>query len=48
MADETKARSVRIPDELWEAAKAVADSRYETLSEVIRRALVNYVEETNR
>jgi len=47
MSNETRARSVRIPDELWDAAMAIADSRYETLSEVIRRALVDYVE-TNR
>ena len=47
MTEQTKARSIRVPDELWEAAKAIAENRYETLSDVIRRALVTYVE-TNR
>lgn len=39
----TKVRSIRIPDELWEAATAKAESRGETVSEVIRRALERYV-----
>ena len=47
MSNETKARSVRIPDALWDEAKAIAERRFETLTEVIRRALVDYVE-TNR
>ena len=38
-----KAKSVRVPDVLWDAAKAKADQRGEYLSEVIRRALERYV-----
>lgn len=37
-------RSVRIPDELWERAKATAVERQENLSYVIRHALEQYVE----
>lgn len=44
MSEKTTARNVRIPDQLWNDAKAVADARYETVSDVIRRALVDYVE----
>lgn len=36
-------RSVKVPDALWNAAKAVAAARDETLSEVIRAALDRYV-----
>jgi predicted DNA binding CopG/RHH family protein len=35
-------RTVRIPDDEWEAAKAKAAAEGETLSEVIRRALRRY------
>lgn len=41
-------RAVRVPTRLWEDAKAAADKRGERISEVIRRALVNYVKETNQ
>lgn len=41
---ETTIRSIRIPDNLWAEAKTIADNRYETLSEILRRALVDYVE----
>ena len=41
----TPTRSVRIPDELWEAAKRVASDRGETVTSVIIRALVRYVRE---
>lgn len=40
----TTNHNIRIPDRLWDDAKAIAEGRYETLSEVIRRALVEYVE----
>ena len=36
-------RSVKVEDDLWQAAQAKADSRGEYLSEVIRAALVRYV-----
>jgi predicted HicB family RNase H-like nuclease len=39
----TRAHNIRITDELWEAAIAKAESRGETVSEVIRRALERYV-----
>lgn len=35
-------RTVRVPDDEWEAAKAKAAEKGETLSEVIRRALKRY------
>ena len=40
----TKLRNVRIDDRLWEEAKRIATERRETLSAVIKRALVEYVE----
>lgn len=36
-------RSVVIPDDLWEKAKAKADERGETVSAAIRRLLERYV-----
>lgn len=39
----TPNRTVRVPDELWEAAGRVAEDRGESLAEVIRRALERYV-----
>ena len=36
-------RSVKVEDELWDAAKAKADERGDLLSEVIREALKRYV-----
>ena len=36
-------RTVRVPDELWEAAKRVASDRDETVTDVILRALERYV-----
>jgi hypothetical protein len=38
----TPRRTVRVPDELWEAAKRVAKDRDETLTDVINRALLAY------
>ena len=43
MSKGTTARNVRISDDLWTAALAKADERGEVLSEVIRRALEEYV-----
>lgn len=36
-------RTVRVPDELWEAAKRIAADRDETVTDVIIRALERYV-----
>lgn len=36
-------RSLRVPEKLWEAAKAKADEREENISDVIRKALERYV-----
>lgn len=36
-------RSLRVPADLWEAAKAKADERQENISDVIREALERYV-----
>ena len=37
------ARAVRVEDELWHAAQERAAERGETVSDVIRRALLRYV-----
>jgi hypothetical protein len=39
----TKARGVRVPDDLWRAAQARAEERGETVTDVIVRALKRYV-----
>lgn len=39
----TKARSVRVPDDLWDAAKRRAEERGETVTDVLIRALTRYV-----
>lgn len=38
----TTARAVRVADDLWQAAQAKAESNGETVSDVIRRALIDY------
>lgn len=43
----TQQRTVRMPDELWQAALALAKRRGETVSDVIRAALERYVAEDN-
>ena len=43
MSKGTPIRPVRVPDELWEAAKATAAARGETVSAVLVRALNEYV-----
>lgn len=35
----TPVRSVRVPDERWDAARRIADERGETMSELINRLL---------
>jgi predicted transcriptional regulator len=40
----TKLRNIRVDDDLWAEAKRIASERRETLSAVIKRALVEYVE----
>ncbi|MBN0040193.1 hypothetical protein JN535_08440 [Cellulosimicrobium cellulans] len=44
MARGTTLRNVRVADEVWEAAKERAAENDETVSEVIRRALVEYIQ----
>jgi hypothetical protein len=39
----TPKHGVRVPDDLWRAAKRVAEDRGETLTAVIVRALERYV-----
>lgn len=41
----TPHRTVRIPDDLWEAVKRVAADNGETVTDVIVRALKRYVRE---
>lgn len=36
-------RTIRIPDELWHPALAIATARKETVPDVVRRALAAYV-----
>jgi len=44
MAPESNRHNFVIPDELWNRARIIADGRYEKLSDVVRRALLEYVE----
>jgi hypothetical protein len=44
----TKIRAVRVPDELWDAAKAIADERGESVSDEIRRGLERYVKRNRK
>lgn len=39
----TPRRSIRVPDQLWQAAQAKAEERGEDLSAVLRAALEKYV-----
>lgn len=39
----TTLRNVRVADDLWQRARAVAEKRNESLSDVIRAALERYV-----
>ena len=42
---ETPKHTIRVPDDLWQAALEKANSRYEKLTAVIIRGLVAYVED---
>lgn len=42
---ETRVRTVRVDDELWEDCQRIAAERRETLSAVMKRALVEYRDE---
>lgn len=39
----TPNRTIRVPDELWEAALRIAHDRGETVTDVVIRALTRYV-----
>lgn len=39
----TQNRSIRIPDDVWEAVLRIAEDRGETATDVILRAIVRYV-----
>ena len=39
----TKLRNLRVDDSLWLRAKAIAEGRGESLSDVLRKALEQYV-----
>ena len=39
----TPTRTVRVPEDLWQAAKARAEEKGETVSDVIVRALKRYI-----
>ena len=41
----TPQRSIRIPDRIWHAAQEKARSRGERVSDVVRQALIKYIEE---
>lgn len=43
--DETPVRSVRVPDELWDAIKRVAVDNHETVTDVVIRSLRRTVRE---
>jgi predicted DNA-binding protein len=40
----TKGRSIRVPDELWQEALNTSHQQGETISDVVREALQEYVE----
>lgn len=44
----TPNRNIRIDDELWERATVAAQANRETVSSVIRRALLEYVKESQK
>lgn len=41
----TPMRSVRVPDDLWGRAKIIAARREETMTDVVRRGLEEYIAE---
>ena len=48
MSKGTTRRAVRIEDGLWTVAKEVAEERGDNLSEIIRLALVAYIQESRK
>jgi len=44
MSAGTTRRTVRIDDDLWDAARTVADESGDNLSEVLREALIDYAQ----
>ena len=40
---DNKARTIRVPDDLWAKARERADERGETISDAVRRFLERYV-----
>jgi predicted transcriptional regulator len=44
----TPRRTVRIPDDLWDAAARIAAARDESLSDILRQALERYVKRHGR
>jgi predicted transcriptional regulator len=40
----TPVRNLRVSDDLWSAAQAIAEERGESLSDVLRAALARYVQ----
>lgn len=44
----TPIRGIRIPNELWEQAQRYAATDGITVSEIVRRCLENYVEESQK
>jgi hypothetical protein len=45
MSRGTRQRNFRCEDELWDQAKEVAEERGENLSDILRQALSNYINE---
>lgn len=45
MSKGTTARNVRVPDEIWLPAKEVAENEGDNLSDIIRKALIQYIDE---
>lgn len=41
--EKTPRRTIRINDDVWNAAAEKAERKGETVSDVVRRALINYI-----
>lgn len=46
MSKGTPIRNVRVPDDIWKPAKDKAEKRGDNLSEIIRKALIEYNKQT--
>ena len=46
VAETKRQRNIRIEDSIWEPAQEAAEKNDETVSDVVRRGLVQYVEQT--